>query len=195
VQPVSMSSDGAKNGTRKTSALYYTKASRPTPFLDASRHRGEETKARFSRASTLQRYFGCLLALGLIVSGLRANAVTLGWNAVTNLPIAGYRVYRGNSTQRYSWSTNVGNLTQTTVSGLTNGVTYYFAVTALTPSGVEGDYSAEIVYTPSSVTNSPSVIQLTSPAGGSLFTEPASIPLSASVIANGHAVTKVQFYN
>ena len=46
------------------------------------------------------------------------------------------------------------------------------------------------------VTNLPlPAIALTSPANGAAYTAPASISLAASVTANGHPVTKVQFFN
>ena len=38
-------------------------------------------------------------------------------------------------------------------------------------------------------------VSLTSPAGGSSYAAPASIALAATVVTNGHAITKVQFYN
>ena len=41
----------------------------------------------------------------------------------------------------------------------------------------------------------PPTIALTSPANNSAFTAPATISLAANVTANGHAITKVQFYN
>ena len=41
----------------------------------------------------------------------------------------------------------------------------------------------------------PPTIALTSPADNSAFTAPAAISLAANVAANGHAITKVQFFN
>ena len=45
------------------------------------------------------------------------------------------------------------------------------------------------------VTNPPPTVALTSPANGASYTAPATINLAASVTANGHTITKVQFYN
>ena len=47
------------------------------------------------------------------------------------------------------------------------------------------------------ITNSvaPPTVTLTSPADGSNYAAPASIPLAANVVSNGHTITKVQFYN
>ena len=41
----------------------------------------------------------------------------------------------------------------------------------------------------------PPTIALTSPANNAAFTAPATISLAANVTANGHAITKVQFYS
>ena len=41
----------------------------------------------------------------------------------------------------------------------------------------------------------PPIIALTSPANNAAFTAPATISLAANVTANGHTITKVQFYN
>src|SRR6185436_17819431 len=38
-------------------------------------------------------------------------------------------------------------------------------------------------------------VAITSPASGASFTAPATVNLAASVTANGHTITKVQFYN
>jgi hypothetical protein len=56
---------------------------------------------------------------------------------------------------------NAGNNTQFTVSNLTNGILYYFAVTAYDTHGVESDYSQEVSYTPSGSRPPPSGTTLT----------------------------------
>jgi cell wall assembly regulator SMI1 len=89
----------------------------------------------------------------------------------------------------------MGNLTSNTISGLVSGATYYFAVTAIGTNGLESDYSAEVSYTVPLPTNNPPTIALTSPANGVAYAAPASIPLAANVIGNGHTITQVQFYN
>jgi chitinase len=64
--------------------------------------------------------------------------------------------------------------------------------------------SAQLVYDTGATLNSASVnvtvnpaptIALTSPANGASYTAPATINLAASVTANGHSITQVQFYN
>ena len=80
-------------------------------------------------------------------------------------------------------------------SNLASGATYFFAVTAYDTNGLESDYSSEVSYTVPLPTNTAPTIVLTSPANGAVYTAPATINLAASVTANGHTLTQVQFYN
>jgi len=102
-----------------------------------------------------------LIVLGLFCVGARARAsVTLGWDPVTTSPVAGYRLYQGTVSEGYTTNFDVGNMAQRTVSGLSNGVTYYFAVTSYSTNGLESDFSGEIAFTPSVGTNAPLVLHL-----------------------------------
>jgi hypothetical protein len=104
-------------------------------------------------------------------------------------------LYQGVATGNYTNQISV-NQTNATVSGLVTGVKYFFAVTAYTKTGLESPFSNEITYTPSTSTSgSPPVIALTSPTAGAGYQAPASISCAANVTANGHSITKVQFYN
>ena len=97
----------------------------------------------------------CAVLLGLLLGGLVATtlpvlgvqSVTLSWNPVTSANVAGYNVYDGSASGNYTNVTSVGNVTNATISGLTEGVTYYFAITTLSASGLESAYSSEISYT------------------------------------------------
>lgn len=71
------------------------------------------------------------------------RSVTLAWNAVTNTPITGYRVYVGEAPRQYSRTINAGTVTSSTVSSLTVGRTYYFCVTAYNSAG-ESSPSTEV---------------------------------------------------
>ena len=132
------------------------------------------------------------LALFLLAAafGASAQSVTVAWDPVSG--VAGYKLYQGGSSRGYTNSINVGTATQTTVSGLAVGKTYYFAATAYNSSGVESDYSSEITYTVPASGNP--VITLTSPTNGATYNPPATIHLAANVTANGRTITKVQFF-
>jgi len=71
------------------------------------------------------------------------KSATLAWNAVTNTPITGYRVYVGEAPRLYTRTISAGTLTSATVSNLTVGKTYYFSVTAYNSAG-ESPGSAEV---------------------------------------------------
>jgi hypothetical protein len=88
---------------------------------------------------------------------------------------------------------NVGNATQTTVSGLVPGQTYYFAATAYNSSGVESDYSTEIVYTVPSGRPPPDSLTFTADSG--IITAPfillngiLSQSLLSTLLGGGEAV-------
>lgn len=74
--------------------------------------------------------------------------VTLEWDPNTEPDLAGYKLYWGFSSGDYEFSADVGNQTSYTITGLIPGVTYYIAVTAYNTTGLESDYSNEVVYTP-----------------------------------------------
>jgi hypothetical protein len=76
-----------------------------------------------------------------------AAQVTLAWNANAESDLAGYRLNYGTTSGIYFTSKDVGNTTEYTVTGLQEGLTYYFAVTAYDLSNNEGGSSGEVVHT------------------------------------------------
>lgn len=145
------------------------------------------------------RYFSLtMLALCLALfspeeSRAATRSVTLSWGASAATSVVGYKVYMGGATQTYSNSVSVGNTTNATFSGLIEGATYYFAAAAINALGLEGDLSNEVGYTVPVSASSPPTIALTSPTAGASYVSPATISLASTVIANGHAIAKVQF--
>ena len=97
------------------------------------------------------RYF--LLSL-LLLTGLaaipagdpevKAEQVTLAWDANTESDLGGYKIYLGTASNAYQSSIDVGNQTSFTVTNLNRGTTYYFSVTAYNTQGLESDYSNEV---------------------------------------------------
>ncbi len=57
--------------------------------------------------------------------------------------LAGYKLYYGTKTRRYTRSIDVGNVQSYTVLDLAEGTNYFFAVTAYDTSGNESEYSEE----------------------------------------------------
>jgi fibronectin type 3 domain-containing protein len=108
-----------------------------------------------------------VLALTLFAWSLAAAApalaatVIVSWTANTESDLAGYKVKYGQSPGVHGTVIDAGNTTSRTVSGLTDGATYYFVVTAYDGSGNESAPSAEAV-ADLSVPNTPPTI--TAPA-------------------------------
>ena len=122
-----------------------------------------------------------------------ASTVTLAWDPSTSTNIAGYKVYYGPASRTYTNTLTVGNATSATISNLITGAIYYFTATVYDTADLESDFSNEVGYT--NIVLAPPTIALTSPANNAAFTAPATISLAANVTANGHTITKVQFYN
>lgn len=145
-------------------------------------------------SGTITLIAALLLIIALTAQAQASSSVSVAWNPSASSGIAGYRLYQGVASGSYTNKISV-NQTNATVSGLVTGVKYFFAVTAYTTTGLESPYSNEITYTPSTSTNgSLPIIALASPTAGASYQAPASISLAANVTANGHSITKVQFY-
>jgi hypothetical protein len=71
-------------------------------------------------------------------------SVTLSWNRNTEPDLSYYRVYYGTNSRNYSNSIAVGTTTSSTISGLTSGTIYYFALIAVDTSGNQSSYSQEV---------------------------------------------------
>jgi len=63
------------------------------------------------------------------------NAIALAWNHSPTIGVLGYRVLYGVASASLTNSTDVGNVTSATISGLTPGQTYFLAVITLTANG------------------------------------------------------------
>ncbi len=91
----------------------------------------------------------CILVLTsalLVATAVRAHSATgtLSWDAVTDPGTAGYKLHYGTVSGTYTNSVDTGVMTSYTVTNLTEGRTYYFAVTAYNTSGNESGYSNEV---------------------------------------------------
>jgi len=77
------------------------------------------------------------------------GAAHLAWDAASDggSPITGYRIYRGTSSSTKSLLTSIGPVTSFDDTGLTNGNTYYYEVSAVNSSG-EGPRSGEAQASP-----------------------------------------------
>lgn len=80
-------------------------------------------------------------------AGMASASVTLAWNPSTDPNVAGYDIYYGGASHTYTNSIWVGAVTNATISGLTEGATYFFAAKARNASGLESSFSNEASYT------------------------------------------------
>lgn len=79
----------------------------------------------------------------LAVGSTPTASAMVSWNSSSESDLAGYKIYYGTSSGTYSSAVNVGKVTTYTVSGLSTGQTYYFAVSALDLAGNESAKSGE----------------------------------------------------
>jgi hypothetical protein len=99
------------------------------------------------------RLFCAFLLLAGPAGSLRATqSVSLVWNASPDARTTGYTLVYGNASGVYSQTNDVGNVTQATVAGLTEGSTYYFAVFAYAGISLQSVLSNEVAYQVPSLT-------------------------------------------
>jgi hypothetical protein len=93
----------------------------------------------------------CTLVLALLIGlgpGQAAGGqVTLAWDQNVEPDVTGYKIFTGTSAGNYGTPISVGTVTTHTVTGLTDGQTYYFALTAVDAFGTESALSTEVIHT------------------------------------------------
>jgi hypothetical protein len=83
----------------------------------------------------------------LSASNAPPQSATLAWDPSSGTnPIANYNVYYGVASATYTNVVAAGTNTAMSISNLVAGTTYYFAATAVDTSGLESDYSSEVVW-------------------------------------------------
>ena len=134
------------------------------------------------------------------VDGGTAN---FSWLPNTESDLAGYNIHYGtNHDGPYDSVVDAGNpppvdgRIKGSISGLTEGVTYYFVATAYNTSGLESEFSSEVVYT------CPSTQPDTTPPAGSIViaagaasTPVKSVTLTLSASDSDGTVTEMKFSN
>jgi hypothetical protein len=132
------------------------------PWRNSSVEEGVKNKkigtGRESRLLVLETYkagrparpglsgFILCLAMFLQLSSFATGTVNLAWNPSKDPIVAGYNLYYGGASGVYTNEVKVGNATNITISGLVAGLTYHFAATTYSTSGVESPFSGEVVY-------------------------------------------------
>jgi chitinase len=141
------------------------------------------------RVSILNLIAGVLILLAITPHDASAADVTLAWDPNLESDLDGYGVYfqkagSGLSYDLYGYvgTTELGdaNSPEFTVTGLQQGATYYFAVTAYDASGNESAYS-----NPVCAQVGPVVTPCTPPSGGAASGGSSSAPGSGASAAGG----------
>jgi Fibronectin type III domain len=86
-------------------------------------------------------------AVLLNYSVIASQSVTLGWDTSSDPNVAGYNVYYGMVSHQYTNEVSAGNKASVVISGLTVGMTYYFAATTYDIFDQESSFSDETPYT------------------------------------------------
>ncbi|MDO9124581.1 MAG: fibronectin type III domain-containing protein, partial [Deltaproteobacteria bacterium] len=88
-------------------------------------------------------FLSLLIFIGLPFLASAAQ-LRLAWDPNTESDLVGYKVYFGTSSKQYTASVDVGNVNIYALRGLTEGQTYYIAVTAYDLYFNESVYSIEV---------------------------------------------------
>jgi len=75
-----------------------------------------------------------------------SQSVTLTWNPTAATNVAGYKISFGTTSHNYSATNTTGLATNTTISGLVEGATYYFAASTYDSAGNQSTNSTEVSY-------------------------------------------------
>src|ERR1700678_1906290 len=90
----------------------------------------------------------CSIAIPILLSSDVYGAnLSLAWNPSASANVAGYTLYYGVTSGRYTSALGAGTNTNMTVTGLTPGQTYYFVTAAYNADGIESPYSNAVTNT------------------------------------------------
>lgn len=102
--------------------------------------------ARKSKFRSINKSIGVAFVMGMFgvafAQDTNAGQATLAWDATSGA--IGYKLHYGTNSGSYSNSIDAANATNLTLSDLTDGKKYYFAVTSYDYSGNQSGYSNEV---------------------------------------------------
>jgi hypothetical protein len=137
--------------------------------------------------------FAVMTVLLLAPAAADAGSVRLAWDANAEPDLAGYVIVYGTQSNAYPNSVDVGRTTQWEVTGLTDGVTYFFAVLAYNIAGLRGPLSNEVSTTVGVPAGTKTLrVTLAGTGGGYVDTIPAGLgcaPFCEATFSTGQPVT------
>lgn len=149
---------------------------------------GEGAQSNEAFAATLPGPLAPVLPVATQGSG--AGEISLTWQAPANAAasfVTGYKIYRGNTSGSETYLAQVGNVLTFLDTGLPNGATRYYKVSAVNAGG-EGPLSAETSATTKDAPGAPAT--LTATAGLGKITLVWTVPASDG----GSSVTNYKIY-
>lgn len=87
-----------------------------------------------------------IVVLLVFATVAQAADVTVAWDANTEPDLDGYKIFYGTVSGTYLYMVDVGNVLEYTLTGLAEGVEYFFAAKAYDTNDNESGYSEEISY-------------------------------------------------
>ncbi|WP_183360636.1 beta strand repeat-containing protein [Geomonas limicola] len=151
-------------------------------------------------------FIATLITAQLLLNGVTAHAAqaTMSWSAPTTYSdgsalsgLKGYKLYTGTASGSYSNPVDVGNANSYTMTGLNDGATYYFAVTAYDSLGNTSGYSNEIKLTTPATAGSggsASAYTVTASAGSGGSITPSGATVVSSGASQAYTVTPATGY-
>ncbi len=127
-----------------------------------------------------------------LVATAGVGQVSLTWQAATGdlgYPVTNYRVYQGTAPGVVAFLANAGNVLSHTDTGLTNGVTYYYQVSAVGLG--EGPRSNEAFATPTGTATAPTAPQNLQATAGVIQ---VSLTWQAPLSDGGSPITNYKVY-
>jgi hypothetical protein len=88
----------------------------------------------------------CIVTLSFCAAVRGSQSVILAWDSIADTNVVGYAIYYGTNSGNYMSRLDAGGINAIAVPGLTEGVTYYFVVTAYDAQRTESDPSNEVAY-------------------------------------------------
>ena len=119
-----------------------------------------------------------------------SNQISVSWSGVSTYQ-TGYQVQTSTNGVNYAVATTVSSNVYSAAVSWPSNVTCFIRVVTTSPAGLSGARQTVIVPGAGALP----AVALSSPSDGSSYPAPAAITLVASVAANGHYITQVNFYN